>query len=276
MKLKYQVPDFYNHLLPRDLLHFTPQETKATCNNCAMAPGNHKGPKFYQPDLKCCTFEPFIPNFLVGATFLDPKATKAHAILRDKIHKRRYSLPVGMVASVRYQIEFNQNKEEIFGQDSDYLCAYYDRGTELCTLWRHRGVVCTTFYCKSSYGKKGLQFWNDLSDYLALFEMALMEESLVMLDFSPRQVSKLVSYLNRQEGTQAELRSWCLPEGKAKELWNGYYEEQETFFKKAFQIAANLDRKAIKELMGEHGRQLETKVLEQIERLQSYTNRTEI
>ena len=269
MKFKYQVPDFYNHLLPRDLLNFTPQETKATCNNCAMAPGNHKGPKFYQPDLKCCTFEPFIPNFLVGGTFLDPQAKKAHDILRNKIQNRLYSLPLGMVASVRYQIEFNTNKETLFGQDADYLCPYYDHSTQLCNMWRHRGVVCTTFYCKSSYGKKGLQFWSDLSDYLALFEMALMEESLVMLDFSPRQVSTLVQYLNRQEGTQKELRAWRLPEDKAIELWNGYYKEQENFFKKSFQIAANIDKKSLAELMGEHGRQLETKVLKQIDLLQN-------
>lgn len=267
MKLKYQFPNFYENLLPRDILNFAPEEKKATCDNCAMSEGRHKGPKFYKPDLKCCTFQPFIPNFLVGGVFEDASASKAHEVLRHQIENRLYSLPVGMTASVRYQMEFKSNKESDFGQNPDWLCSYYDRETQLCKMWRHRGVVCTTFYCKSSYGKQGMHFWSDLSDYLSYVEMALMEESLVMLDFSPRQVSTLITYLNRDSGTQKELKAHRLPPALAKELWNGYFHEQEEFYKKSFRIAANLDKKSLKEIMGPQGQELENRVLSRLDKL---------
>lgn len=267
MKLKHQLPSFYENILPRSLLQFEPVEKKATCDNCAMSTENHRGPKFYRPDLKCCTFQPFIPNFLVGGVFNDPSSSKAQETLRYQIENRLYSLPVGMTASVRYQLEFKKNKDEGFGQNENWLCSYYNKENGLCNMWRNRGVVCTTFYCKSSYGKSGMIFWNQLSDYLALIEMALMEEALVMLDFSPRQVSKLITYLDRNEGTKAEQKAHRLPEPLAKELWNGYYHEQEEFFKKSYQIAANLDKKALKEIVGQHGAELEQRLLQQMDLL---------
>lgn len=97
--------------------------------------------------------------------------------------------------------------------------------------------------------------------------MALMEESLVMLDFSPRQISDLLNYLNRQEATKAELKSPRLPEKKARELWNGYYDDQEEFFRKSFQIASELDRKAFRELLGESGQQLEVRLRKAFEKI---------
>lgn len=267
MKLKYQLPDFYQQLIHKDLMNFSPEEKKATCNNCAMTEENHKGPKFYKADLKCCTFEPFIPNFLVGAVLLDKKSQHAQKVINDKIEKRHYALPIGMTASIRYQLEFMADKENSFGQNPDWLCSYYIQDTGLCSLWKNRGVVCTSFYCKSSYGKKGLDFWNDLSDYLALVEMALMEEALVMLDFSPRQTSTLISYLNRESGTKKEAKSWVIPEPLAKELWNGYYNEQVDFYIKSYNIAANLNKKSLNELLGQHGKLLEEKTLKALDKI---------
>ena len=49
--------------------------------------------------------------------------------MRDKIRRREYALPIGMVAPVRYQMEFNKRKENEFGQREDWLCPYFNRET---------------------------------------------------------------------------------------------------------------------------------------------------
>lgn len=257
MLLKHQLPRIYENLLPREILQFSPEEKKATCDNCAMSPPRHRGKVQYRADLKCCTFHPFMPNYLVGALFTEQSSTEAHRIFRDKIARREYSLPIGMVAPVRYQVEFNQRQEGDFGQREDWLCPYYNRENQNCNVWRNRSVVCSTFFCKSSYGKVGLKFWEKLGSYLWYVELALLEEALVMLDFSPRQVMSLLDYHNRHEGTAAEMKSWVIPEKTAKDLWNGYYDDQESFYKKSFEIVGNIDKKAFHELIGEQGQSLE-------------------
>lgn len=245
------------NLLPREILEFAPRETKATCDSCAMAPGRTKGKVTYRDDLKCCTFHPFLPNFLVGAIFKDSVAGNAHQTFRDKINRREYSLPIGMVAPVKFQLEFNNRKEGEFGNREDWLCPYYNKKSQNCGVWRNRGVVCTTFFCKSSFGKVGLNFWDKLNSYIWYVELALLEEALVMLDFSPRQIMDLLDYHNRTQGTSIEKKSWVLPEKKARELWNGYYDEQENFFKKCHDVVENMNKKYFHELLGEQGQSLE-------------------
>lgn len=269
MKIKYQVPRVYAAILPKDILQMELLETKATCDSCAMARPKNRGEIFYESHLKCCTFYPFLPNYAIGALLSQPSQASVTALesIRRKIKNREYSLPLGLVAPPSYQVPFNHRKENEFGQREDWLCPYFDKQKQNCGIWRHRGAVCTSFYCKSSFGAKGQRFWGELSNYLTYVEMALMEEALVMMDFSPRQISDLLGYLNRFEATKSELKSARLPEKKARLLWNGYFDDQEAFFKKSFEIVSNMDRRSYRELMGETGQQLEgnlRKVFEKI------------
>ena len=260
MHFRSQLPPEYSQLLPTWFWNLDVPETKATCDNCAMAPGRTRSRKTYQPDLKCCTFYPFLPNFLVGAILSQDRYVEGQKVIRDLIARRQYALPIGLVPPVRYQLDFVANKAEGFGQREDWLCPYYNREKELCNVWHYRGVVCTTYFCKSSFAKAGEKFWAQTSDYLSYFEMALMEECLVMLDFSPRQVSDLLGYLNRETGTAAEKKSWVIPEAKSKELWNGYYKEQEQFYINCYNLVRKLKRPELEELMGELGSRLEQQV----------------
>lgn len=227
-----------------------------------MAKPRRRGEIFYEAHLKCCTFYPFLPNFVVGSILSEevPSAPSAVESIRRKIQMREYALPMGMVAPPSYQVPFNYREKNEFGRREDWLCPYFNSEQQNCGIWRHRGAVCTSFYCKSSYGRHGLRFWEDLSNYLTYVEMALMEEALVMLDFSPRQVSDLLDYLNRFEATKTELRSPILPEKKARDLWNGYFDDQEAFYKKSFKIVKELDKEYFRELLGETGQELEDRL----------------
>ncbi|MGZ3796845.1 MAG: hypothetical protein ACXVB1_10785 [Pseudobdellovibrionaceae bacterium] len=269
MKLKYQLPRIYEDLLPREVLQMEPLETKATCDNCIMAKPLQRGKIFYKPELKCCTFYPFLPNYIVGAILSQESLSSSSALaaIRRKIAQDEYSLPLGLVAPPNYQVPYNHRKQNEFGQKEEWLCPYFNQEQKNCGIWRQRGAVCSSFYCKSSYGNKGLKFWEELSNYLTYVEMALMEESLVMLDFSPRQISDLLNYLNRQEATKSEMKSSRMAGKKSRELWNGYYGDQETFFKKCFQIVVELDKKSFRDLLGEQGKQLEDRLKKAFEKI---------
>ena len=251
--LKYQLPEIYHSLLPSEILGFRIEEKLATCDNCAM--------ETYRKDLKCCTFEPYLPNYLIGALLTKEKpGSPAIQVIENKIEKRRYSLPVGMLAPIRYQVAFNHRNETDFGNREDWLCPYYNRETNNCNVWRNRGAVCTTFFCKSSYGKKGMGFWAELNDYLTYVEMALMEDALVHLDFSPRQISDCLAYFNRFDGTKKELSKDSMDLVTAKKLWNGYFDEQKEFFVKTYLLVKDLDRKHFAEALGFQGEQLTEKL----------------
>lgn len=249
MKVKYFIPPLYENLLSQELLNKSFTETKATCDDCAE--------EKYQKDLKCCTFHPFMPNYLVGALFEDVRTPETvKKILRDKINKRHCALPIGILAPIPYQVAFNKRKPKDFGNRRDWLCPYYNLEQNNCSIWRYRSSVCSTFICHSSYGKKGLKFWDQLNNYLSYVEMGLLEEVLAYKDFSPRQMNDCLEYVNRKKATQAELKTKALPLAKAKKLWNGYFNEQEKFYRDSYKLVLDFNRKRVQEILGETGEQL--------------------
>lgn len=100
-----------------------------------------------------------------------------------------------------------------------------------------------------------------MSDYLTYVEMALMEEALIRLDFSPRQISACFTYLNCDTGTKEEKKSWSMPEKTAKVFWRDYDSDQEGFFIKCFKIVSTFDRSDFKEMMGEQGLDIQNQLL---------------
>ncbi|PIS11817.1 MAG: hypothetical protein COT73_01910 [Bdellovibrio sp. CG10_big_fil_rev_8_21_14_0_10_47_8] len=267
--IKYLLPEVYGAFLPNQLLNAVIEEKKATCNACAMAPQKEKGKITYQDHLKCCTYEPYLPNFLVGAMFKSQSTSaSARAALKKKIHDREFSLPVGLVAAVPFQVEFNQRKPNDFGNREDWLCPYYDRNQQQCGVWKYRGAVCTSFYCKSSYGQKGLNFWDHMSNYLTYVEMALMEDVLVDLGFSPRQISDCLVYLNVKEATPEQMQQKKMSVSASKKLWGVFYEDQESFFEKTYEMVQDFDRKRFREAMGDMGAVLEKNLVQQLGKIQ--------
>jgi Fe-S-cluster containining protein len=263
MLLKHQLPKLYSDFFPKQLLELEPIESKATCQSCAMTKDKYRGKYPYRGDLKCCTFQPWIPNYALGEMFAQKelKVLAGRETVNHKIENFEYALPVGVVPSLKYQIQFNHRKPEDFGQRDDLLCSYYDKKTQLCKIWQYRGSVCTAYHCKSVHGSKGKTFWNSLESYLSYTEMALAEEALVHLDFSPRQVSELVGYMNRFEAKPSELKSDFMQAAHWKKVWNGYDNDPIGFYLKCFSIIKKLNRSDFEEVLGETGEQLEVELL---------------
>lgn len=254
------VPNIYKNLLSSKILKLDVQETKATCNNCLRS-RDKRFAYTYKEHLKCCTFHPYTTNFAVGALLSLEKNTVGITQIREKIEKRKFALPIGIIAPFDYQYLFLTKEEEQFGNDSNLLCPYYDKNDNGCSVWQYRGVVCTSFFCRSDYGQSGQKFWTVVSDYLSYVEMALAEECLVQLDFSPRDLSDQLTYLNKRDFDQNEISQQQLDAEVDCKLWNGY-ENKIDFYKKCFSLVQKIDRKQFKEIIGQQGCLLEEEVID--------------
>lgn len=264
----------------------------------------------YEAHLKCCTFEPRLPNYLVGKLLatssssakepvsgaaesgtssgasastsagsrfpaeagsdaqvigdgLRPKVPSALLSegLRKKFESELSCLPLAVLPDLEYTKKFSKRRRTDFGNREDLLCSYYDKTTQNCSIWRYRGAVCTSFFCMSDLGAQGLRFWRLLGEFLHHVEMALSEEALVHLDFSPRQVSEQLEYLEPSGEVRGPNKA------RWRVLWNSYADPVE-FYRKTSQFVENLTREQFEEALGPTGLRKERKLLSQIRRIQ--------
>lgn len=264
MKIKYLLNGVTDNFFPKKLLSKEIFETKATCDVCIQSPQK------YKDDLKCCTFWPFIPNYIVGAILNSSKKRHkpAQIFIRKLILDSGFVLPIGIPAPPWYQKKFKENKSKIFGQDRKYLCPYFDKNNNQCGVWEFRGSVCTSFYCESSYGQKGQQFWHSMENFLSYLEMGLAEEVLVYHDYSPRDMNEQLAYLNIEFDQQQKMSlAKKMSETKSKKIWKHYFENKEEFYIKSFEFASNLTPKHRSEILGQLGSELVQSLQNQSEKI---------
>ncbi len=252
--IKTSLPKIYQKLIDPQLLKLNIIETKATCHDCLRS-RDQRFSYNYKPNLKCCTFQPFLPNYAVGG-ILTEKLAGTDRIL-EIIKNKDYSLPLGIFPTLNYQQKFSQKSKTDFGTRPDLLCRYYDQKQNQCSIWNYRGVVCTTYFCTSNYGSKGQTFWKKMNDYLSFTEMALAEDCLVLKDFSPRDMSDQLVYLNFSDFDQID--DYKLSAQKYKKMWNGYTDEVD-FYKSCYQLVENHSRTDFKKILLKLGLELEQEV----------------
>lgn len=258
MAFKQVLPEVYQNFLDRKILNLDISETKATCDNCLRS-RDKRFPYSYEANLKCCTFIPFVPNFAVGGIL--KKKLDGHKVIEELIYDRRFAIPIGIFPDFDYQHRFLTKKPKDFGNREDLLCHYYDQDKNRCSIWEFRGVVCTTFFCRSDYGKSGQNLWTEMKEYLSYVEMCLAEDCLVMKDFSPRDISDQLVFLNKREFTKKEKSLKSLTAAEMKPLWNGYKDPVE-FYISCYDLVEKQNRTTFKEIIGEQGLKLEKRVLE--------------
>jgi len=89
------LPPLYETWMARALPGPIPAETRAPCQQCAMCPPNAgaaaapSSPDYFNPQTKCCTYLPQLPNFLVGRILADetPEMERGRASVGQRIHK---------------------------------------------------------------------------------------------------------------------------------------------------------------------------------------------
>src|SRR5262249_55419500 len=101
-----------------------PAETRATCQQCAMCPpatgaaSPTPSPDYFNPQTKCCTYLPRLPNFLVGGILADetPEMAPGRASVEQRIRKGVTVTPLGLAADARFQLLYWAGRGATFGK----------------------------------------------------------------------------------------------------------------------------------------------------------------
>jgi hypothetical protein len=256
-------PHLYESLLPSFFKSEIPAEEKATCSNCAMCASNSQSLKpvsanenpFFLESTKCCTFHPNLPNYLVGAILSDetPEGAEGKKRILEKIAARRGVNPMGVNAPAKYNLLY-KNSREFFGRAPSMRCPYYmDEGGGLCSVWRYREAVCSTYFCKHVAGADGKKFWMSVKSYLAQVEMQLTRFALFKLypDYLVNQ--KHLADIGGDVIHQTELEEGPPSPSTYKKSWGSWEGLEADFFKECYQLVLKARAKDFEHIMGLDG-----------------------
>jgi hypothetical protein len=217
-------------------------EKRATCENCLMA--RSAGGFAYKEQLKCCTFFPFLYNYQVGA-LLKEAPPEIIAKLRNYIEGTQ-AQPLGLAPSFDYQQKFLKRGIEAFGRDEELLCPYFDRKASRCGIWRWRGGVCTSFYCESSFGLEGIEFWREIEKLLLKLESHLAHDALLAQGFTQFEAQACLKAL-----PQKSLHAFRF----SSELWLEFDQNRSRFYERCFEHVLQLSP-AQADFFGDHETQI--------------------
>lgn len=257
--IRSQLPAVYAPLLPPHFDQPVIQETRATCGSCQML--NHGNlPEgvsavFFRQETKCCTYQPSVPNYLIGALLADtrPELAEGQKRVRAHIGTRIGVTPQWLGPSAKYEVLYDASMRTSFGKNLTLKCTYYDDGK--CTIWKHRETICSTFFCKFSNGALAATFWKALKDYLVYAETVLARWAM-------QAVSLEVNEPNQQRGQLQlyELEDRPPPDGIYKKWWGSWAGREEEFYVACYEKVKTLNREKYSSLVDQKpkGRELLT------------------
>ncbi|HSP07462.1 MAG TPA: hypothetical protein VLR94_09810 [Acidobacteriota bacterium] len=255
------LPSLYSRWMSELLDQPIPEETKATCNDCAMCAKAGDPPEqeaqHFNPGTKCCTYDPEIPNFLAGAILADadPAAHAGRNQFLFRVNSSAILRPQGVCPTIA-EAAAHGVLHPGYGQDASLLCPFYlAESGGICGIWKHRNARCATWYCKHERGAVGRDFWRTLKELLADVEAHLSLRCIHALKAGTpefRELFPMLSVPNREQfqKQQAFLYRSALPAAhvsaeEAKELkaqmWGDWLDREESFYIECARVASTLD-----------------------------------
>jgi Fe-S-cluster containining protein len=200
------LPALYADWMDQLLGEPIPEETEATCSDCAMCVGRGERPPagkfFFDPLVKCCSFLPVLPNFLVGRILADRGAGAAGArrSVAARIGARVAVTPLGLARSAKYALLYEHGSRG-FGQSRTLRCPHFvEQGGGRCAIWRHREAVCATYFCKHVRGAVGVEFWRSVRHLLGAVERNLAQWCAAELDLGTDVLRRLFAAAGAPDG----------------------------------------------------------------------------
>lgn len=161
-----------------------PSESRVNCLDCTMCdPATTRATVTFDATMKCCTYLPEIPNFLVGRILSDdtPANAQGRASVVRRIEDGAGVTPLLLGRSAPVAARFDA-AGEYMGVRTDLACPHLD-GEGGCGIRPHRHAVCATWFCKHERGAEGQELWALIRELLLAVEhelsvWAAMQEGL--------------------------------------------------------------------------------------------------
>lgn len=173
------LPPLYARWIDDLLASPIPHETRATCDDCAMcAPEGTNPPdgtQYFSPRTKCCTYQPKLPNYLVGRALEDRDFafSVGRATLEKRVQAGIEMTPLGLGVSRKFAVLYDNGRSG-FGHAESMRCPHYlEEAGGRCGVWKHRNAICSTWFCKFERGAVGMVFWDRTRNLLLAIERSL-------------------------------------------------------------------------------------------------------
>lgn len=141
----------------------------------------------FKANLKCCTYEPFLPNFSIGRILKQETNLKR---LEEAIRKGRLT-PLGLLPGT--------SESQDFGRDDVIRCSFLSGGEPAeaasgtavqCSIWQERPSVCRSYFCVSDRGADGQRRWKDAEEQGNRLEWTLAHEVAWDLGFTQTEIER--------------------------------------------------------------------------------------
>lgn len=266
------LPPLYARWMDELLAAPIPNESRATCNDCAMwlkpadAP-DQPPPVVFRRDTKCCTFQPELHNFLLGAILDDPDRGLAWAkeMIAVRLLRRTGVTPLGLRPDAFAGLLYDRivdGARETFGRLREVRCPYYIEQGGKCGVWRHRNAMCSTWFCKYERGAVGMTFWKTQLALLRAAERALALWCVLELDLGITAKTTLL-YLQNRDGSSARDLVEPVPEHGYQALWGSYVGRELELYRECARLVAGLSWADVRRIAGPDLALLEDVVKEQ-------------
>ena len=248
--LKEQFPEIYQNFLPDSFFDWVPDETLATCHDCIMCKNHQQkkeaGKPYFLPETKCCTYQPHLPNYLVGALIVEPMHLEGKERMLDYISQKVGVTPIAVRPSSRFSKEYKAFKKLTFGLNKRFKCTFYENETGNCTVYPYWNGICSTWFCKSVGDATGKTFWDSIRDVMRLLEKILSEYACEQLGLSPNE-----QYLDGK-ALRPDDYSELIDQKVYKQMWENWEGKEVMFYQESYHIIKELTPSFFKKIAPEH------------------------
>jgi len=248
-----RLPRVYWNFLPRFFENTIPDETAATCEDCAMGKG--KGPGFpggvyFSKDSKCCTHYPNLPNYLVGALLSNSSSAleEGRSRIRKTIKSHIGITPYGILRPKKYLLLLKNTEKGFFGRSKSLICPFYDKKKRKCTIRPFWDATCNTWFCKYTAGEDGREFWLALKRYLNFVEKTLVQYTLYKMGWNPQKI--ILPESPNGPLTLQEVDDQSPDPETYQDLWKDWVGREEDFYKETFHLISTLTPKEFVNISG--------------------------
>ena len=246
------LPEIYKNFLPKFFENPIPEETAATCHDCAMwkkSEVDQPDEFYYLKETKCCTYYPNLPNYLVGALLSDTDLSleSGRTQIRKTIQSRIGVMPYGLRCPGKLALLIN-NSPDAFGRSPSLLCPYYDKKEGKCMIWPFQDASCNTWFCKFAAGEDGKAFWLSLKNYLKTVEKTLIRYTLYKMGWIPKK-----TILEEPSDSQLKARDvddQPLDQESYRDVWGDWVNREEEFYKETSRLVHSLTPGAFEKIGG--------------------------